>query len=38
MPQSPGDEGRNPFVTNIEEATLDNDSFRIALWTDRICS
>lgn len=29
----PTDFGPNPFVLNIEEATLRNNYFRIALWT-----
>lgn len=28
-----GDHGPEPFVVDIEEATLDNDRFRTALWT-----
>jgi mannose-6-phosphate isomerase-like protein (cupin superfamily) len=31
--QAPTDEGPNPFVTNIEQATLSNDTFRTTLWT-----
>lgn len=27
------DYGKDPFVMNIEEATLQNDKFRVALWT-----
>lgn len=27
------DHGPNPYVVNIEEATLQNDTFRTALWT-----
>ena len=27
------DYGKDPFVINIEEATLQNDQFRVALWT-----
>lgn len=27
------DYGKDPFVINIEEATLQNDKFRVALWT-----
>ena len=27
------DEGPNPFVIDIEKATLDNETFRTALWT-----
>lgn len=27
------DFGKNPFVTNIEEATLENKNYRTALWT-----
>ena len=27
------DYGKDPFVINIEEATLQNDTFRTALWT-----
>jgi mannose-6-phosphate isomerase-like protein (cupin superfamily) len=30
---SPVDEGPNPFVTNIEAATLANDRYRTTLWT-----
>jgi len=29
----PNDYGPNPFVINIEEATLQNNYFRTALWT-----
>ncbi len=29
----PNDYGPNPFVINIEKATLDNNYFRTALWT-----
>src|SRR5699024_8540252 len=27
------DYGPNPYVVNIEDATLDNENFRTALWT-----
>lgn len=27
------DYGKDPFVINIEEATLQNDQFRVALWS-----
>jgi mannose-6-phosphate isomerase-like protein (cupin superfamily) len=27
------DYGKQPFVLNIEQATLDNDKFRVAKWT-----
>lgn len=27
------DQGPNPYVVNIEAATLENDTFRTALWT-----
>ncbi len=27
------DNGPNPYVVNIEEATVQNDTFRTALWT-----
>jgi len=27
------DQGPNPFVTNIREATIHNNTFRTALWT-----
>lgn len=27
------DHGKQPFVLNIEEATLDNEKFRVAKWT-----
>lgn len=27
------DHGPNPYIVNIEEATLENDTFRTALWT-----
>ncbi len=27
------DHGPNPYVVNIEEATLENETFRTALWT-----
>lgn len=27
------DYGKQPFVTDIEQATLDNDNFRVAKWT-----
>ena len=30
---TPTDEGPNPFVTNIEAATLANDRYRTTLWT-----
>lgn len=29
------DYGAEPFVTNIEEATTQNDTFRTALWTGK---
>ncbi|HLR21967.1 MAG TPA: cupin domain-containing protein [Tissierellaceae bacterium] len=29
------DHGPNPFVTNIEEATKQNNNYRTALWTGR---
>jgi mannose-6-phosphate isomerase-like protein (cupin superfamily) len=29
------DNGPNPYVTNIEEATLSNETFRTALWTGK---
>src|SRR5690554_4249699 len=29
------DYGPNPFVTNIEDAALRNNNFRIALWTGK---
>lgn len=29
------DNGPNPFVVNIEKATVDNDTFRTALWTGK---
>jgi hypothetical protein len=28
----PNDYGPNPFVVNIEKATLDNNYFRTTLW------
>ena len=30
---SPTDQGPNPFVVDIEEATLANDNYRTTLWT-----
>lgn len=27
------DFGKDPFVVNIEEATLENENYRTALWT-----
>jgi mannose-6-phosphate isomerase-like protein (cupin superfamily) len=33
--QTPPDEGPNPFVINIEEATLANDNYRSTLWTGK---
>jgi mannose-6-phosphate isomerase-like protein (cupin superfamily) len=33
--QAPKDEGPDPFVTNIEQATLSNDTFRTTLWTGK---
>jgi mannose-6-phosphate isomerase-like protein (cupin superfamily) len=33
MGASSVDEGAQPFVTNIETATLTNDNFRSTLWT-----
>lgn len=32
---SVSDQGPNPFVTNIEAATLDNENYRTTLWTGR---
>lgn len=29
------DNGPNPYVTDIEKATLDNETFRTALWTGK---
>lgn len=29
------DHGPNPYVVNIEDATLENDTFRTALWTGK---
>ena len=29
------DYGKQPFVLNIEQATLDNDKFRVAKWTGK---
>lgn len=29
------DYGPQPFVTNIEQATLENDKFRVAKWTGK---
>ena len=29
------DYGANPFVTNIEDATKENDNYRTALWTGK---
>lgn len=31
--QDPTDEGPNPFVVDIEQATLSNDNYRTTLWT-----
>ena len=33
MPSQPKDQGPEPYVVDIEAATLANDSFRTALWT-----
>lgn len=33
MSTTPTDHGPAPFVTNIEEQTLDNTNFRTTLWT-----
>lgn len=30
---SPTDQGPHPFVVDIEEATLENDTYRTTLWT-----
>lgn len=30
------DYGANPFVTDIEEATKQNENYRTALWTGKI--
>lgn len=30
---SPTDHGPNPYVVNIEDATLENDNYRTTLWT-----
>lgn len=29
------DNGPNPYITNIEKATIENDTFRTALWTGK---
>ena len=29
------DSGPNPFITNIETATLENETYRTALWTGK---
>ena len=34
MQQDP-DQGPNPFVTNIDKATLDNNNYRTTLWTGK---
>lgn len=31
--QNKNDMGSNPWVTNIEDETLDNDNYRTTLWT-----
>jgi mannose-6-phosphate isomerase-like protein (cupin superfamily) len=33
MTPTPTDEGPNPFVVDIEQATLANDNYRTTLWT-----
>lgn len=30
---APTDQGPNPFVTDIEKATLENENYRTTLWT-----
>ena len=30
---SPTDHGPNPYVVDIEDATLENDNYRTTLWT-----
>lgn len=30
------DHGKNPFITNIEEKTLQNTNYRTALWTGEL--
>ena len=34
-PQAPTDEGPNPFVVDIEQATLSNANYRTTLWTGK---
>lgn len=31
--QEPADQGRKPFVTDIEHETIENENFRTTLWT-----
>lgn len=35
MSTSPVDQGPNPFVTDIEQQTLDNTNYRTTVWTGK---